>query len=115
MNSNGEAVIVGNEVFVVAEQLATRAVIRARAIEAWVSLALESPDPEAWADALIASALDRLNELRETLQSSRGHRSRILDMRRAILAGIFNNRQPRPVDDPHLVAIASRRPLGRAK
>ena len=90
-------------VFVAAEQLDSRAVIRAQAIEAWVSLALENPDPEAWANALIASALDRLNTVQETLPVKAEARLQILDTQRAILAGITKSQNKQRLAGDRLI------------
>ena len=80
-----------NQLLVAEQQLANRVAIQAQAIDAWVSLALENPDPEAWANALIASALDRLNTVQETPPVKAEARLQILDTQRAILAGITNS------------------------
>ncbi len=95
VNSNGEVIVVINEVFVAEQQLAIRAGIQAQAIEAWVSLALENPYPEAWANALVASALDRLNMVQEALPVKAEARLQILDTQRAILAGITKSQNKR--------------------
>jgi hypothetical protein len=79
-----------------ADQLADRAVIRAKAVDAWVGLALEQPHPEEWANALVAAALDRLTAVPEKLTVKAEARLQLLDIQRAIHAGITSSRTDRP-------------------
>ena len=85
-----------NQLVVAEQQLANRRTTQAQAIDAWVSLALENSDPEAWANALIASALDRLNTVQETPPVKAEARLQILDTRRAILSGITKSQNKHP-------------------
>jgi hypothetical protein len=61
----------GEELQRAADQLAERAIVRAQAIDAWASLALEQCNPIEWTDALVAAALDRLetNSLNPTVRA----------------------------------------------
>jgi hypothetical protein len=54
------------EVQSLANELADRSIIRADAIDAWVSLALQQPEPSEWASAIVTAALDKLNTVPET-------------------------------------------------
>jgi hypothetical protein len=80
------------EVQSLACELADRSVIRADAIDAWVSLALEQSDPNEWVSAMVAAALDKLNTVPETLTVKAEARLQLLDIRRAIFSGIARNR-----------------------
>lgn len=88
--------MLNDEVQSLAYELADRSKIRADAIGAWVSLALEQPDPNEWVSALVAAALDRLNTIPDTLTVKAEARLQLLDMRRAIHAGIARDRLERP-------------------
>ena len=80
----------------VADQLAERALIRAEAVDAWVSLALQQPNPDDWASALVAAALNKLHTVPERLNIKAEARLQLLDMRRANSAGIANSRRESP-------------------
>ena len=80
------------EVRSLAYELADRSIIRADAIDAWVSLALQQPGPNEWASAIVAAALDKLNTVPETLTVRAEARLQLLDIRRAIFAGIARSR-----------------------
>ena len=91
--------MLSKDIHALADQLSDRAVIRAEAIDAWVSLALEQVDPSEWIGALVASALDRLNMVQESLVVKAEARLQVLDIQRSIHVGIANSRKepPRPL------------------
>jgi len=82
--------MLNSEVAKAGEQLAARAVIRAEAVDAWVALALEQPDPVLWTNNLVAAALERLALVPQTLGVKAEARLQILDIRRAILVALAN-------------------------
>ncbi len=84
------------DVQIAANELANRAVIRAEAVDAWVTLALEQPDPGRWTSAIVSAALDKLNTLPQSLTVKAEARLQLLDIRRAIHAGIANSQTERP-------------------
>ena len=79
-----------------ANELANRAVIRAEAVDAWVTLALKQSDPGEWTSAIVAAALDKLNTVPQSLAVKAEARLQLLDIRRAIHAGIANSQVERP-------------------
>jgi hypothetical protein len=79
------------EIQAVANMLAERAAIRAKAIDNWVSLAMEQSNPREWSNALLAAALERLEIVPESLPVKAEARLQLLDIQRAILARIGNH------------------------
>ena len=67
-----------------ADQHPEQDIVRAEAIDAWASLALEQPDPGDWTDALVAAALDRLATTPEQLPVKAAARQRLLDIHGAV-------------------------------
>jgi hypothetical protein len=80
--------MLGEDLQPVADQLAERSIIRAEAVAAWVSLALEQPNPTEWANALVAAALEKLNTVPQSLKVKAEAKLQLLDIRRAMHAGI---------------------------
>jgi hypothetical protein len=97
-----EAIImVGEDLQPVSDQLAERSIIRAEAVSAWVSLALEQPNPTEWANALVAAALEKLNTVPHSLKVKAEAKLQLHEIRSAIHAGIVEalteRRYHRPV------------------
>ena len=88
------------------DRLAEYAMIRAEAVDTWVTLALEQPDPGSWVSTLVAAALNRLNRVPEKLDVKAEARLQLLDMRTAILDGIVKHRKEPPRILPSQVATA---------
>jgi hypothetical protein len=76
------------EIKSVADQLTQRATIRAEAVDAWVALALEQPDPIAWSEALVAAALIRLDEVAASRKVKAEAKQQLLDIQRAMQDGL---------------------------
>jgi hypothetical protein len=70
------------------QHLADRIVKRAERIDGCVAQALRTPDPIAYVNVLISSALDRLLLIPQTLPEKWQARAEILEIRRAILLEI---------------------------
>ncbi len=85
-----------------ADQLDGRTAFRAETIQAWVSLALKEPDPAEWTNALTSKALDRLATVQASLPVKAEARLQILDIRRAIQAGIARHRRRASAGGPSL-------------
>ena len=78
------------------DEFANRILTRAEAVDGWIALALRQSDPGEWVDALAARALDRLNLVPESLTVKAEARRQLLDLRRAIHAGIAIRHTHRP-------------------
>jgi hypothetical protein len=89
-----------DEIQSVADALAERSIIRAEAVAAWVSLALEQPNPTEWANAIVAAALEKLNTVPQNLKVKAEAKLQLLDIRRAIHAGIVEAYMERRYTDP---------------
>jgi len=86
------------EMQAVAHVLAERATIRAKAIDDWVSLAMQQPNPREWSEALITSALDRLAHVPESRAVKAEARLQLLDIQRALRSRIGDHQiSPRQI------------------
>jgi hypothetical protein len=86
----------GREFQRVAGQLAGRAITRADAIDDWVSLALEQPNPREWTNALVATALRKLETTSVSPPVQAEARLQLLDIKRAIHAVIAKHDPEEP-------------------
>ena len=75
-----------------AATLVDRTIIRVDAIDAWVSLALEQPEPGEWVGAIVAAALDRLSAMPQSRTVKAEARRQLLDIQRAMHAGVARSR-----------------------
>jgi hypothetical protein len=76
-------------------QLAERVGVRAEAIRAWATLALEQPNPVEWTNVLVGAALEKLETTPEMLPVKAEARLQLLDIQRAIHELIVE-RSPEP-------------------